>query len=571
MQQATPPNESVGIRAPKACVPCAVAKVRCETDEGQIICKRDVSRLERKLDGVAAILAASDNVGLARASSGQTPPTIGGYIDQFLQSDDEAHLMLDIFRNELTPHFPFVVISPWVTSSDVRARKPFFFLTVMMITCRHDIPRQGAIAKAIREILSQRMLIKSEQSLDMLQGMLFYLAWYHTHLHLGTQLTNLLHLIMSLMIDLGLNRQTAPRRYAKPQREYFRMDGRGDNVAPRTLEERRTYLGCYCLTVVISMTARDFEPVRYTRYTEECCQLLSEAAEYPTDTYLVHVVRLLYLGDKVNRTFNQQEWDPSPTISVPVGAAVKSMEAELLKLKPSVLLLPPDTLQNVLLLMHYYGVETYLYEIALDEKVEASRYGSFSLTRLSLLFACLQSAKHFFDTFYALPSSTYFDLPYSTWTLVSHLNVVLSKLSLCAVDGWDHDYVSQTLNFHAVLDKLSAKVEEAIQMATTATTTTTSTRSPQENATTPNNNNALPRSVPLIFVTVETKIKEIKAVHDARKADLARRQSQHAPLPADQLQVADELATALPDDFAVMDSLDFFYFGDDALWAQNWP
>ncbi|ETI19838.1 hypothetical protein G647_08852 [Cladophialophora carrionii CBS 160.54] len=528
---------------------------------------RDVSRLERKLDGVAAILAASDNVGLARTSSGQTPPTIGGYVDQFLQSDDEAHLMLDIFRNELTPHFPFVVISPWVTSSDVRARKPFFFLSVMMITCRHDIPRQGAIAKAIREIISQRMLIKSEQSLDMLQGMLFYLAWYHTHLHLGTQLTNLLHLTMSLMIDLGLNKQTAPRRYAKPQREYFRMDGRGENVAPRTLEERRTYLGCFCLTVVISMTARDFEPVRYTKYTEECCQLLSEEAEYPTDTYLVHVVRLLYLGDKVNRTFNQQEWDPSPTISVPVGAAVKSMEAELLKLKPPVLLPPPDTLQNVLLLMHYYGVETYLFEIALDEKVEASRYGSFSLTRLSLLFACLQSTKHFFDTFYALPASTYFDLPYSTWTLVSHLNVVLSKLSLCVVDGWDHDYVSQTLNFHAVLDKLSAKVEEAIQMATT--TSGSNTRSPHENA--PPHNSALARSVPLIFVTVETKIKEVKAVHDARKADLARRQSQHATLPGDQLQVPDELATALPEDFTMMDSLDFFNFGDDTLWGQNWP
>jgi hypothetical protein len=112
--------------------------------------------------------------------SGPAPPSIGDYVDQFVKSEDEAHLMLDVFRNELTPHFPFVVVSPWVTFSDLRARKPFFLLAVLMISCRHDIPRQGAIAKAIREIISQRMLIKNEQSLDMLQGMLFYLAWYGT-------------------------------------------------------------------------------------------------------------------------------------------------------------------------------------------------------------------------------------------------------------------------------------------------------------------------------------------------------------------------------------------------------
>src|ERR1700712_1701448 len=119
---------------------------------------------------------------------------------------------------------------------------------------------------------------------------------------------------------------------------------------------------------------------------------------------------------------------------------------------------------QVLLLVHYYAVESYVCEIALDEKIEASRYGSFSATRLSLLFACLESNKQLFETFYSLPAVVYFDIPYSTWTLVSHAKVVLSKVSLCVVDGWDHNYVSETSSFHDTLDKLSAKVEEAIQI-----------------------------------------------------------------------------------------------------------
>ncbi len=91
------------------------------------------------------------------------------------------------------------------------------------------------------------------------------------------------------------------------------------------------------------MTSRDFEPVRYTRYAEECCHFLSEAGEFPTDVYLVQVVKLLYLGDKISRTLNPQDFDPSSNIAAPVGASVKSLEAELQSLKP---LVEPDILQH---------------------------------------------------------------------------------------------------------------------------------------------------------------------------------------------------------------------------------
>lgn len=91
------------------------------------------------------------------------------------------------------------------------------------------------------------------------------------------------------------------------------------------------------------MTARDFEPIRYSRYTEECCQLISEAAEYPTDLYLVQVVKLISMSEKINRTVNAQDWDSSSSIIAPVGAMVKLLEAELQSFKPSE---SADTLHN---------------------------------------------------------------------------------------------------------------------------------------------------------------------------------------------------------------------------------
>ena len=211
---------------------------------------------------------------------------------------------------------------------------------------------------------------------------------------------------------------------------------------------------------------------------------------------------------------------------------------------------------SVLLLVHYYGVETCLCEIALDEKVEAARYASFSVTRLSLLFSCLRSTKEFFETFYEVPATVLLDLPYSTWTLLSHLNVVMSKLSLCIVDGWDLNYVSETLNLHAVLETMSGKVAEAVQIALRS----------QEDSTT----NGVQRTVPMIFMTIDMKVKEIEAFHEARKAEISRRRAPGGT-PSEQAQVGDESGmAAIPADFAMIDTLDSFDFGDEPFWAQAW-
>ena len=315
------------------------------------------------------------------------------------------------------------------------------------------------------------------------------------------------------------------------------------------------------------MTAREFESLRYTKYAEECCQLIFQHAEYPTDVYLVQLVRLLYMADKIGRSLNPAEFDPSSNINAPVGAAVKALEVEVRKLKPMVL---HESLQNgklgpslhrgmltgpVLLRVHYYAVEVYLCEIALDDKVEASRYGSFSTTRLSLLFACLESTKAFFETFDTLPAVAAFDIPYSTWTMLSHLNVVLSKLSLCVADGWDPDYVEATVSFHSVLDNMNAKVDEAIEYAKRRRDNDIS-------------DNTLHPSVPLIFSTVAMKVNEVKAVHDARRADLSRRH-QSMLQPTEAVQVATE-GLAVPEDFTMMEPLDFFDFVDEPFWTQPW-
>ena len=85
------------------------------------------------------------------------------------------------------------------------------------------------------------------------------------------------------------------------------------------------------------MCARNIEPVRYSRYVDECCQVISQAAQYPTDAFVVHLTRLHGVADKTVRTLCPGEWHMSAGFaSAPIGACVKILESELLQLKATI-------------------------------------------------------------------------------------------------------------------------------------------------------------------------------------------------------------------------------------------
>ncbi len=78
------------------------------------------------------------------------------------------------------------------------------------------------------------------------------------------------------------------------------------------------------------MCARDIYPIRYSKYVDECCRAISEAAEYPTDIYVVHLTRLHGVAFKIMNTFTFDECHITPTFtSAPIGACVNSFESEL--------------------------------------------------------------------------------------------------------------------------------------------------------------------------------------------------------------------------------------------------
>jgi hypothetical protein len=73
--------------------------------------------------------------------------------------------------------------------------------------------------------------------------------------------------------------------------------------------------------------------IRFTRYTQDCCDVLEQAAEYPSDGYLVQLVRVMNLGEKIHNTLYRTELYVSSVSCPPLGMSIRWLEAELKQIK----------------------------------------------------------------------------------------------------------------------------------------------------------------------------------------------------------------------------------------------
>lgn len=156
---------------------------------------------------------------------------------------EEAEGLLHRYQQLLSPGLPFVVVPVETTARSLLEQKPVLLRAISTVAFFHDLPRQQSLIKDLIRDIGERMLVKGEKSIDLLQGIVVLVGWFHPHVFWCQQLTNLIHLGISLIIELGLDR-------ILPQ---CQQDGTGK--APRTpsLVEHRAHLGLFYYTSMVSI------------------------------------------------------------------------------------------------------------------------------------------------------------------------------------------------------------------------------------------------------------------------------------------------------------------------------
>lgn len=82
-----------------------------------------------------------------------------------------------IFHKDFVTTFPFVYIAKNTKAADLRVHKPFLWLVIMAITNR-NVAEQFAMEETIWKVVSQRIVVQHHVSLDLIQGLVCFAAWY---------------------------------------------------------------------------------------------------------------------------------------------------------------------------------------------------------------------------------------------------------------------------------------------------------------------------------------------------------------------------------------------------------
>ncbi|KIW33082.1 uncharacterized protein PV07_04577 [Cladophialophora immunda] len=359
------------------------------------------------------------------------------------------------FRTQMNIHFPFVVIPPHTTAVALREEKPFLFRTCITAAAQADPSLLRQLADELMRYIGERMLMKGEKSLDLLQGLLVFSSWYQYYNHNNPQVMNLLHLATAMATDLGLNRPRQPAVLAPigmvvDAAEMFH--GKLVNHGVRTSDDRRALLGVYNLSGQISSCFRRSDPMRWTQHLEDSCNALIAAAEYPSDIYAVQLVRLHRVIEAYSPSLGLMT-----TSTVPLRSLMSCFEKDLQQYQESI---PPSLAGNNLFQAQIQSAYICLFETIFA--VQADR----AYHRAEALHACLSHISQLFDCLLAIPWGYVPNLTFSFWLNLVHALVVLAKMSFLVLDGWDLQSIRDSeMSFPSTIDRMVQKMETVSQQS----------------------------------------------------------------------------------------------------------
>ena len=112
------------------------------------------------------------------AASAASSSIIAQRVSHSEPDEREAEIFLLEFRSNMTEQFPFVVIRPEETSQSLRSEKPLLWKAIMVAAAHGNSDRQLSLGANLMEDITTRLLFKAEKSLDLLQALLIFIAWY---------------------------------------------------------------------------------------------------------------------------------------------------------------------------------------------------------------------------------------------------------------------------------------------------------------------------------------------------------------------------------------------------------
>ncbi|KAJ9165814.1 Transcriptional regulator WAR1 [Coniochaeta hoffmannii] len=357
----------------------------------------------------------------------------------------QAEEQLALFRDRYLLCFPCIYLPPAMTSEQLREEKPFSWFTIMMMSCQTSSVQFG-MGALWQKIVSQKIIIEHEKSIDLLQGMVIFLAWSHYHKKDRPYLAIFSQLALSLVYDLSLNKfPGSPSAFACFKETTF---NHYLFPRPKTMEDRRTVLACWYITSQIAFTLKKMEGLRWTPHLSDCLNHLDENPECPGDRVLAGQVRSQLLIDQAGSDVQTATMPPYyhlSALTLPVETVKKQM--------------PPELEANEVLRLQLLYSEIVVLEAGLGRT--PYNPAKPDLRRYEILSRLANTVKRYFELYWPVAEAYYTAITFAIWCQVAHSLMTLYKLSTLDEPAWDRDALRRDLDLLEVCDLIIRGMDEA--------------------------------------------------------------------------------------------------------------
>ena len=254
-------------------------------------------------------------------------------IDRGELTAEVAAQIFDFYVTDMAPHLPAVVFTPGTNASSVRKEKPILFLAILAVAAGPTYPDvQASLTKEVMSVYADRIIMKGEKSLEIIQALQVTTLWYYPPEHFEElKFYQLVHIAAIMAIDIGMgksSKSSSNKTVGLFRDTPWRKQPYPD---PDSVEARRAWLACYFLCCNTAMGLRRPNLIRWTPYMAECVQILETSPQaFPSDQALCAWVRSQHIAEEVGYEFSMD--DPSAKISISddkVNYALKKFEQDL--------------------------------------------------------------------------------------------------------------------------------------------------------------------------------------------------------------------------------------------------
>ncbi|KAJ5148027.1 hypothetical protein N7526_001379, partial [Penicillium atrosanguineum] len=432
---------------------------------GTVKTGRRIEALEAKVD---QLLARSETESLKRCGSETEGSLVNAasasaprkdIIDQGLLTIDAANALLSEYRSTLASYCPFVIIAPQVTAGQLRREKPFLLLAIITAALYDNMPLQRKLEREVKNAISESMIWGGPVTFEILQGILVHIAWCHYHSR-PRRYSQYLHLAISIITDLQLDR--SPKHRFWTTRVSFDGDDDDKQSVSWGREETRAVIGCFYFSSAISQVLQKRLYFPYLPYFESLGIDLATNPEYASDKYLLHLVRLQRISEKVTLCSIPNDPTPRETNST-IEHYYGELNAELASYQAN---LPFPLIENHILFTQFHAVKLYLCQITLfDPKEYVQNPHHDSTCQIDALQMGLAESKTLLDFFINLPLRHDVAFNNAIWVQLGFAVTLASKLSVAAKDSFVQPHavdLCQALDIRNVLGQCILRIQALI-------------------------------------------------------------------------------------------------------------